>query len=62
MKQSFMRMWGRPIVIAVSTTIGLIAALLGEGAWDWLSAATLAVPVACACWLGWGRRAHTGTK
>ena len=47
-----MKMWKRPIQIGIATTIGLLAALLGDGVWDLLSAVTLGVPVAVAAWLG----------
>ena len=34
-----------PLVIGVFSTIGLIAALVGDGWWDGLSWATLSLPV-----------------
>lgn len=34
-----------PLVVALVSLIGLIAALVGDGAWDALSWLTLAVPV-----------------
>ena len=34
-----------PAVMGLLSTVGLVAALLGDDIWDWLSWATLAVPV-----------------
>lgn len=48
------RVWGAPIGIGVTTTIGLVSALFGSGAWDALSWTCLAVPL----WAGlryWAR-------
>jgi hypothetical protein len=39
-----------PIVVGVTTAIGLISALLGDGVWDMLSWLTLALPIALATW------------
>lgn len=39
-----------PIVIAVISLVGLLAALLGNGALDWLSWIGLALPVAMIAW------------
>lgn len=36
-----MKLWGWPVVTGVVTGTGLIAALLGSGAWDFLSWLTL---------------------
>ena len=58
MTNTFMKMWKRPIQIGIATTIGLLAALLGDGGWDLLSAVTLGVPVAVAAWLGLVRRSR----
>lgn len=55
MKSIFMRLWGAPILIACATAVGLLAALLGDGGWDWLSAVTLAVPVVVCAWYGFVR-------
>lgn len=52
MKQSFRGMWGPVILLGIATGIGLLAALLGDGAWDWLSAGGLGAPVAAALWYG----------
>ncbi|MBN9557024.1 MAG: hypothetical protein J0I26_05780 [Alphaproteobacteria bacterium] len=39
-----------PLVIGLVTTIGLIAALVGDGVWDRLSWAALSLPVIAAGW------------
>lgn len=41
-----MRIWLWPALIAVVSTLGLIAGLVSEGAGDWLSWLALAAPVA----------------
>lgn len=56
MKSSFGRMWGAVILIGISTTIGLLSALLGDGIWDLLSAVTLGVPVVVASWFSLVKR------
>lgn len=35
-----------PILLALVTVAGLVAALVGDGAWDWLGTAALLAPVA----------------
>jgi hypothetical protein len=44
------------LLLGVLTTIGLIAALVGDGIWDGVSWLTLAVPVAICVWCLAGRR------
>jgi hypothetical protein len=45
-----------PLLLGVLTTVGLIAALVGDGLWDGLSWLTLGVPVAvCVYCLARGR-------
>jgi hypothetical protein len=34
-----------PVVIGFLSAIGLVAALVGDDIWDWLSWATLAIPI-----------------
>jgi hypothetical protein len=46
------QIWGAPILLGVLTTIGLIAALLGDGVWDFVSALTLGAPVLVGAWYG----------
>lgn len=50
------RLWFWPIVIALVSAAGLVAGLVGDGAWDWFSWAALGLPVAVSLWFGWGRR------
>ena len=52
MSSSFKRIWGAPVLLAILTAIGLLAALLGDGMWDVLSALTLGIPVAATIWYG----------
>lgn len=56
MNAAFKRVWGAPILIGIVTAVGLIAALLGDGVWDALSAVALAIPVAVAGWYGLAKR------
>ena len=50
MKAPFLTLWGWPIVFGVLTCIGLVAALLGDGWWDLVSAVTLGLPVLACGW------------
>lgn len=50
---AFRRIWCWPLTVGLITTLGLFAALLGDGAWDWVSAAALATPVAVAARFVW---------
>ena len=52
MNSPFLRLWGGPILFGVLTVIGLISALVGDGAWDDLSAVALGMPVAACAWYG----------
>ncbi|CAN5880937.1 hypothetical protein BH11PSE8_BH11PSE8_40800 [soil metagenome] len=45
-------LWGAPIALALVTAIGLIAALVGDGAWDAASWIALGLPVAVCAWFG----------
>ena len=42
--------WGMPIVLGMLTVVGLLVALVGDGAWDLVSVAALAVPVLVGGW------------
>jgi len=44
-KNHFRRVWGAPIALAALTVFGLLAALLGTGAWHWAAWAALAAPI-----------------
>jgi len=50
MSPAFIRLWGVPIVLGVLTAIGLVAALLGDGFLDYVSAVALGIPVALGTW------------
>lgn len=52
MNTPFKRLWGAPILLGILTAVGLLAALLGDGMWDVLSALTLGIPVAATIWYG----------
>ncbi|HWV65661.1 hypothetical protein [Chitinophaga sp.] len=41
----FIRLWGKPLLIALLSLAGLIAALVGDGVWDVFSWIALALPV-----------------
>lgn len=45
-----------PLVIGLTSTAGLISALLGDGIWDAVSWGLLAIPVATSAFYSWGRR------
>lgn len=53
MQKKFLQIWGWPIVLAVLSTFGLLAALLGTGMWHWLSWLSLAVPLAMIGYYTW---------
>lgn len=49
---SFLRLWGGPLLLGLLTASGLVSALLSDGAgdvWSWLG---LGVPVAVMAWYG----------
>jgi hypothetical protein len=50
MKGAFLAVWGMPLLLGVLTIIGLACALVGDGAWDAVSAVTLGAPVAVGAW------------
>jgi hypothetical protein len=45
-RKTMAQIFGWPLLIAASTAVGLVAALLGDGIWDALSWVALAAPVA----------------
>jgi len=42
--------WAMPILLGVLTVVGLLLALVGDGVWDLVSVAALAVPVLVGAW------------
>ncbi len=44
------RVFGIPLLIAIVSLIGLLSALIGDGLWDALSWAALALPLATILW------------
>jgi len=50
MSPAFLRLWGVPLLLGIFTTIGLVAALLGDGLWDIVSGVALGVPVLLGIW------------
>lgn len=48
--------WGIPLVLAALGTVGLFAALLGDGLWDALAWLGLGVPVSVSLVALWPRR------
>jgi hypothetical protein len=43
------KLWGMPVLLGAASAFGLGAGLLGDGVWDWVAAAALALPLAVAC-------------
>ena len=48
----FWPLWGWPLAIAILSAVGLIGALVGDGAWDWLAWIGLGMPAGAALWFG----------
>ncbi len=44
------QIWAIPILLGILTMVGLIAALLGDGVLDLVSAVTLGIPVLAGIW------------
>lgn len=44
------QIWRMPVVLAIVSSIGLIAALLGDGMWDGVSWIALATPLVVCGW------------
>lgn len=52
-----LHVWGIPLLLAVTTLIGLMSALTGTGGLHyWLSWVLLALPVGVSAWFGLRRR------
>jgi hypothetical protein len=45
-----------PLAVAALSLLGLVVALLGDGAWDWIGAAALGASVAATIWALVARR------
>ncbi|MEF7617065.1 hypothetical protein V4F39_24340 [Aquincola sp. MAHUQ-54] len=45
--------WRAPVTIGVLSAVGLVSALLGDGAWDAVSWLGLGLPTAVCLWYGW---------
>ncbi|MEM6537360.1 MAG: hypothetical protein AAF668_06480 [Pseudomonadota bacterium] len=43
--------WGYPLTLGLLSLFGLVLALIGDGVWDALSVAILAIPVAVCVWI-----------
>jgi hypothetical protein len=54
-RQSLREIFFVPVVVAIITCGGLLAALLGDGIWDAASWVTLSVPLAVVVWCLWLR-------
>ena len=57
--RSLWAVWGWPVAIAIVSAIGLVGALVGDGAWDWLAWFGLGMPAVAALWLGLRGRGPT---
>lgn len=57
-RQGNWRIFRWPLVMAVASTIGLVAALVGNGGWDIVSCVTLGgtLMVIVPAWRGWSAR------
>lgn len=50
-----LQIWGTPLLLALLTLFGLVAALVGTGLWHGLAWLALTVPVVACVWHGWLR-------
>lgn len=50
---SFRRVFGAPLVLAMLSLVGLVAALLGDDIWDVVSWIALGIPVLLVAWYSW---------
>ena len=56
MRRRLIALWGAPLLLGMLTAPGLVAALLGDGMWDTVSALALGAPVLAGAWFGLRRR------
>jgi hypothetical protein len=54
MQRSALQVFAVPILLGVLSAIGLVAALLGDDAWDYASWLALGVPCAVMVWFWFG--------
>lgn len=47
---STLRVWAAPVALALLTSLGLLAALFGDGLWNAVSWVALGIPVAVSAW------------
>ena len=55
-------LWGAPIALGIVTVVGLLAGLIGDGAWDAVSWAGLGLLVWVCAWYGSLRRVRAVTE
>jgi hypothetical protein len=56
MNSTFVRVWKYPVLLAILTLFGLLAALTGTGIWHVLAWLTLAIPVAVCLFFSFRRK------
>lgn len=56
MSRSLPQIFAIPAAVAAASVVGLVAALVGDGAWDVLSWLTLGLAVVLAAWFSLRRR------
>ncbi|WP_112993092.1 hypothetical protein [Herminiimonas fonticola] len=54
-RSNFWFVWRAPIILAILTVFGLLAALLKTGAWHWAAWLALAVPIVAGLWFSFKR-------
>jgi D-alanyl-lipoteichoic acid acyltransferase DltB (MBOAT superfamily) len=52
---NFWFVWRAPIILAILTVFGLLAALLKTGTWHWAAWLALAVPIVVGLWFSFKR-------
>ncbi len=50
--ESFIGTWGAPLAFALLSAVGLVAGLLADGIWDWVSWLCLGSVGAACAWYG----------
>ncbi|MDO9420448.1 MAG: hypothetical protein Q7T66_07290 [Herminiimonas sp.] len=54
-RSNFWFVWRAPIILAILTVFGLLAALLETGAWHWAAWLALAAPIVVGLWFSFKR-------